>query len=137
MVIGTGTFVPGGRFAFPRSYINDFYVCRNGDTIAQTGAKFVVTDTFNPNLTATFVMLLQMFVWNTNTYTMDHVIVESYYQNTIGGDKFPLPYNLNYSIDPANGRSRLILGWSGFMTDPQKMSFPPQQADYWLPVPLP
>lgn len=137
MTIGAGTFLPQARFAFPRSFIYDFYVFRNGDTVVQTANKFVVTDTANPLLTATFVMALKFYAWTSNGWTMDHVIVESYYQNTPGGTQFALPYNLIFKLDPVTLKNSLYLGWSGLTSDPQLCHLPQQPSDYWLPKPLP
>lgn len=137
MTIGAGTFVPAARFGFPRSYIYDFHVFRNGDTIVQSANTFVVTDATNPNLTATFRIDPRFFVWSSNSWTLDYVLIDSYYQNFPGDTPHPLPYNLIYKVEQDTGRSALYLGWSGFLVDPQRFPLPAQPSDYWLPKPLP
>lgn len=136
MTIGAGSFNPGASFGFPRSYINDFYVYRNGDTVVQAGNKFIVTDAFNPALTATFELHPHFLPWSSNAWTLDHIIIQSYYQNTVGGVENPLPYNLIFYSDPLKRRNGLYLGWSGMLFDPQHFAIPAQTPGYWLPKPL-
>ena len=137
MTIGPGTWNPSKHFGFPRSYINDFYVYRNGDTVVQVGDQFIVTDAFNPNLTATFTLHPYFLDWSSKSFTLDSVLIESYYQNTPGGVENPLPYNLIFYVDPLTKRNGLYLGWSGMVFDPQHFSIPAQPNGYWLPRPLP
>lgn len=137
MTIGAGTFTPSPNFSFPRSYIVDFYVFRNGNTIVQTVNKFVVTDAFDPNLTATFVLHENFLPWSSNGFTLDFIVQESYYQTTPGGMQIPLPFNIDFYVSPLTRRSGLYLGWLGLKINPEHFDLEPQPPGYWLPPPLP
>jgi len=137
MTIGTGTFSPAAFFGFPRAYIYDFYLARNGDTIVQTGDVFKVTDGHDPNLTATFKIHPHFLAWSSKSFKIREIVIESYYQTSPGGTQLPLPYNLNYVIDSTRKRAGLLLGWLGLFADPQHFALEQQPPDYWLPKPLP
>lgn len=137
MTIGTGTFLPSGRFSFPRAYILDFYVYRNGNTVIQQGNKFIVTDAFNPQQKATFICHTNFLPWSSNGWTLDHIIVQSFYVTFTGGPEIPLPFNLDFQFNSTLKRNGLYLGWIDLKVDPQRFPLDPAPADYWLPKPLP
>lgn len=137
MPLPYGNYNKGGRFGFPRSYIDDFYVYRNGDTFTQSFNVITVHDVFPSLTTATFVIDNRFWLWTSNYWTMDHIIVDSHYNPNGLPPDLPLPFQLNYFVSPTTGRAGLFIDWTGTPTDPRKVIWPDQPGNYWLPEPLP
>jgi len=136
MTIGTGTFFPVGKFTQPRSYIVDFVFYRQGGTITRNLGRFTLHAP-SPDPTFAVVQLRNNFYfWNSNRWQLPYIVSESWYKAGGVGAEIPLPFNLNWQIDPTTGRSTIYYAYFGGFTDPQKFILPAQPSNYWLPPPL-
>jgi len=136
MTIGTGTFLPSAKFAFPRSYIYEIVIARYGDTITQSGMTFTI-HAVPPDLTTATIVFDSLFgIWSSNKRTLDYCVKEFYYQVGGVGTQNPLPFTLSYTLSPFTQRPCLRFEWSGGSPDFQRFALVPAPADYWLPRPL-
>jgi hypothetical protein len=97
MTIGVGTYSPGERFAFPRSYIAGVVNHSAGFTLTQ--ALNIFTLDFHPTYTSvyTWVFSPDFWFWSSNCYTLDHVVEECYYRDNPGDPPIPLNFGLRWS----------------------------------------
>lgn len=136
MTIGTGTFLPSAKFAFPRSYIYEIVIARYGDTITQSGMTFTI-HAIPPDPTIAIIVFDSLFgVWSSNKRTLDYCVKEFYY--LAGGlpPQNPLPFTLSYTLSPLTGRPCLQFEWSSGTPDFQRFALVSQPPNYWLPRPL-
>lgn len=131
---GTGVYVPGIDFHFPRSFITDVVIARNGTNVTQHDNVFdldllplspaIFRCTFHPNF----------WFWNSNDWTIDYVITESWYKPTGVGPEVPLNFLLTWSRYPAGTPSTLFWIPSSSFVDPQRFTLPPPPSNYWSPA---
>lgn len=100
MTIGTGTFLPGGRFAFPRSYIAGVTNYSAGFTLSQSLNVFTLD--FHPTYPSIYTWVFSLDFWflTTNYYTMDFIVQECYYKNFPGDSEHALDFTLRW-VRPA------------------------------------
>jgi len=135
--LGTGTFTPPGKFTFPRSYITDFVIYRQGTTVTRSVGAFTI-HAVPPDPTFAYVQMRNNFYfWNSNRWQLPYIISESWYKVGGVGAEIPLPFNLTYAYDATTQRPTLYFAFFGGFTDPERFILPPQPLNYWLPPPLP
>jgi len=136
MTIGAGIFVPPGKFTFPRSYVVDLVIYRQGTTITRSLGAFTI-HAAPPDPTFAYVQFRNNFYfWSSNRWQLDYIVSESWYKAGGVGAEIPLPFELDWAIDPVTLRSTIYYSFFGGKTDPQLFRLPPQPGDYWLPPPL-
>ena len=137
MTIGTGTFSPAGKFAFPRSYVYALKINRYGWTIARTGFRFVLTAHPFTNTIITLQISNSWGLWNSNGRTLDHIVDEFFLLQDGFPPEVPMNYWFKYAIDSTTLKPSVIFDWSAFPDDYQTFSLPGQPLNYWLPPPFP
>lgn len=133
MTIGNGVFTPQGQFAFPRSYLWGFSVRINLDGV-QDGRFFRFGTGAPGTQLFTIAWKLKAFTWNSNRYTLDYVIEQSFYQNLPDMTEHPMDYGLAYYA--AADTARPVLVFFPFnlpFVDDHFFALPPAPPDYWLP----
>lgn len=130
-IIGVGTYVPNGQYAFPRSYIRGFGIQIVAGTITQLGNGFVLS---NPPSPAVYAVIINdyFYNWSSNGYTLDHVIGESYYSPLGDGSYIPMPFLLQF-YNRTDERGSWIV-YSPFSSPGGVTWFelPPAPPGYWL-----
>lgn len=132
MTIGTGTFVPTGRYFFPRPYACDFIFYRNFGVLHQSGGSFLLNAP-SPDPTF-FVVELQpnLWDWTTAAYSLDHVVEQSWYKPGGVGPELPMYFTLSFIINTTTGRRELHYAPFGLTFDPVLFTLPPSPTGYWL-----
>jgi len=137
VTIGTITYSPSGRFAFPRSYVYGIAIGRYGDTITQVANEFTIHAVPPDPSFAVLRLDPRFWLWSSNRWTLDHVITDWYVD--IGGipPHVPLTGTLSWQTNHLLHRAMLRFDW--YITDPdyEFFSFYSQPLNYWLPKPLP
>ena len=136
MTIGTGTFAPQAKFAFPRSYIYELDIARYGNTLTQTSGRFTI---HAPPPDPTFAVIQfddNWFTWNSNARTLDHIVTEFWYKAGGVGPETPLNFTLGYRVRPTSKRPSLYFNWFSGTRDEQIFTLSTQPSNYWLPNPL-
>lgn len=134
MTLGTGTFYPGGRFAFPRSYIYGIWLSFNNTASVNWTDNRVTFSDSGGVVTGAIRFVPEFWSWSSNRYTMDYLIDESWYAIAPDPTEVPLPFALIYYIDPLNGRPYFVYQpFSTPGTGEFKHAAPPAPPGYWLP----
>jgi len=137
MTIGTGTFTPSARFAFPRSYMHDFVVYQNGDTIIETGGFFTIIPPGGDPTRGYFRVNPDWWPWSSRSWPLSSIITECYYKTSPTAPETPMPFQLHWTTSFLTPSGGLYFGWFGFESDPLPFFLQGAPADYWLPPPLP
>jgi hypothetical protein len=137
MTIGAGTFEPSGGFSFPRSYIYGLSLRLTGATsIVYVGNVLSCGLSAFPTTTLVWKFLPEFIPWNSNRYTLDHLMIEAYFFNTGVPGVFPLPYKLGTWFPPGAKKRYLYVIEPEFDgTGHHEFDLPGQPDDYWTPPP--
>lgn len=132
MTLGPVTGIPQNKFAMPRSYI--YGVWFSFDTGSVVNWSDNVADFIAPGGTVTgrVTFAPEVWVWSSNAYTLDYLVIESWYAVFPSPTENPLPFNLRLYFDPLNGRPYLLyepFGAAGSAAF--KHAMPPAPPDYW------
>lgn len=131
-----GTFFPNGRFTMPRSYVGAF-VLNVTAPVTQADNAIEFTDPLNPLVHFHIKIDRRFWDWSSNTWTLDHIVEESWYYVLPSPTTAPMPFSLSYFTYSTNAIPSL--GFQPFgITFPDYHPFPLPTAppDYWLP-PIP
>lgn len=131
-VIGAGSYSPGGRFAFPRSYIRGVAVQIVAGVINRVANVWTLQNPPDPTL-YTFVLDARFYQWNSNRWTLDYMVYESYYQPGGVGALVPMPFLLTYYINPANKSPYVIFSPFSSPGGLTYFDLPTAPGGYWLP----
>lgn len=133
---GSISYVPSGRFNFPRSYIYDIRVYVQHTVSHAYFADNIITVDYTPvpAFLATIKLRRNVYDWSSNCYTLDYLIEENWYVISAGGTEFVLPLQVGYasavqSIRPA---VNIVLDLG---VDIYTQTLPSQPSSYWLPPP--
>ena len=137
MTIGSGSFFPSARFAFPRSYVYEIVIARYGDTITQSGMTFTIHAVPPDPTVAIVVFNPRLGVWTSNRLTLDFCVSEFYALINGNPPQVPLNYTLSYTLSPLTGHGCLQFEWYIGTPDFQGFSLTKPGSPYWLPPPLP
>jgi len=133
-VIGVGSFFPSAGFTAPRSYFQGVTIQQ---TIWITSRVDNVITMVNPLVfwdTLVVVLNQKFYEWNSNSYTLDHMICECYFHNLLTDAKTPEAYFLYYGQQVGKTYYRLIFHPSGFDTvSGLEFDLPAGDPTYWLP----
>jgi len=91
--IGTGVFTPRGQFAFPRSYVRGIVFNIAGYTVTDHGNHYSWNE-IGGSVEFFIFLDLRFRAWNSNRWTLDHVVTEFYHTLTPGGTQFPDDFSL-------------------------------------------
>jgi hypothetical protein len=131
--IGTGVFIPSGRFATPRSYIRGIVFNIAGYTVFDDGDHWSWVENGG---SAVFVIVPdpRFHAWSSNRWTYDHMFVEFYHTLVPGGTKFPDDYSLRPHTHPVSGERYIEFRFGtvdfGALV---YMDMPPANLTYWFP----
>ncbi|HSS99947.1 MAG TPA: hypothetical protein VLK33_23090 [Terriglobales bacterium] len=131
MTIGTGTFLPWGRFSIPRSYVAGVVNYDAGFTLTQDVNKFALD--FHPTYTSVYhwTFSLKFWLWSSNVWTLDHIITESYYVNLPDPTQIPLNFGLYWQRSGSDNRPRLHFLPNLSAVSPRTVLLPTYPPGYW------
>lgn len=133
-VIGIGTFYPQGGFTFPRSYVSRFAFPSYWTLESHAGNQFVFNDfpVYNDRI---FVNLYQNFwAWNSNAYSLDHIVVDCYYHALPSTVDLPTPFSLTWVAGTTSTNATIVLLSPFFGSSLQFFALPAAPGNYWLPA---
>jgi hypothetical protein len=136
MTIGTATFHPNGRYAFPRSYVYGINIGRYGDTITAVDNVYTIHAVPPDPSVAIFVVDNRFWLWTSNRWTLDHIVAEAYVLVNNLPPKLPLDFTLSWVFDHTRHRAILQIEWFVTLPDFQYFALPAPPSNYWLPPPL-
>lgn len=131
MTIGTGTYSPSGRYAFPRSYIAGVTNFSAGFSLSQSLNVFTLD--FRPTFTSVYTWVFSLDFWflTTNCYTLDFVVEECYYQDPPNPVKNPLNFGLRWSRVTAPHHPLLLFAPNNNFTTPVPATINTIIPGYW------
>lgn len=132
-VIGAGTFNPNAGFSFPRSYV--FWVAFPSDWTLEshTDGQFVFNDFMFYNDRIYINLYHSFWAWNSNRYTLDHIVVDCYYHPLPSTVDTPTPFSLSYIAPTPTRKATIRLLSPFFGTGLQYFALPSPSVPYWLP----
>lgn len=136
MVLGAGTFIPSGQFAFPRSYLRGIWLSFDTPAIVNwTYNRVTFADSVTPVVTGAISIFYNAWAWSSNRYTVDHMVTESWYSFDNGVTKIPLPFALTWFLDSDFSTWLVYNPFSALGTGAFKHDMPAAPPSYWRPMP--
>jgi hypothetical protein len=130
---GNGNFSPSADFHFPRSFITDVVVFDNGVNYSQSGNIFTLDLAPSNPIVFTLAFQPNFWSWNSNDWTIDYVILDSYYKLTPSSPPVALDYSLRWGRSPAGTVSTLFLGLGPAPSGPHRVTLAGAPSSYWSP----
>lgn len=133
MTIGTGYFFPQGQFSVQRSYVTAVAFDQDLTLASHSGTTYKFNWMGITSVIFTWTFLPEFFPWSSNSYTLDHLIIESYIQEAPGFAIVPYDFRLWYW--PGTPTTPPGVKISPTVTDntPTFYNLPPRDQPYWLP----
>jgi len=134
VTLGVGTFFPQGQFAAPRSYYYGVWLSFDTGSVVNWTDNRADFQAPGGVVTGAVVFHERFWEWSSNKWTLDHMLVESWYAVAPSPTEIPLPYNLQFYTEPSLTRTYLLYepfgapGSAAF-----KHAMPPAPPDYWMP----
>jgi len=133
----TITNFPSPVWAFPRSYIRGFRIYGPYGPVIRIGNRFEATFTAGSYTNISVWEIYANFMdWNSNGYTLDHIIIDAYYTEPPSTFRNPLPSNCGFLTRQHDNFSWLNISYATVPWTGTHFDFPLelQPVDYWLPV---
>lgn len=133
---GYPTFTPSGGFAIPRSYFRYVRVHHYHTAyLTLDPVTLLIRYTDAPGFALHIVFREGFLIWNSNAYTLDHVLTAVYYDYPPISIHIPYTCTLGWEFDPAYHQDVLTVATDS----PEVFTYldagsPPRE--YWIPVPL-
>lgn len=130
----TPTFLPNGRFAFPRSYVQGLYVRHDPGAVTWDGEllTFIVAGT--PNALVKVYFDARFAAWSSNRWTLDFVVTHGTYEYPPAPSVFDLPFYVQF-MTPPGGKAPHLLIDAMYGSTYSFITLPLQPFYYWLPDP--
>lgn len=128
--------VPSPRFAFTRSYISQLGFYGSSNDIDQSGDQFTVWLNRTIGYGIVYVLYPNILPWNSNHYTLDHVVYDCWWIYNFDGVHHPQFYSINWwwRGTPELQTISIVEYAGGAMEKFYTLGNPP--STYWLPEPL-
>lgn len=138
MPLPMGSYVPGPRFAAPRSYWRGIRFNITGYVVTNVANVYFWTKIIDPNEVWTITLDNRFHMWNSNRWTLDFIITTFYYQIFPDPTRHDMPFELSFDYSPNNHSPYLSLRFdSTTFPDFHYFEFPPAPSGYWAPHWLP
>jgi hypothetical protein len=133
MTIGVGLYNPQGIFAFPRSYIQKIGFDAVFFPMLHGMPNFVFQPSESPEINLHVTIFDRFVPWSSNSYTLDHIITEAWYNYHPDMTEIPYPFRLVYVPAIDSTGSGLYFRKQGSFSSPVWFDLPPRDQPYWLP----
>jgi len=102
-------------------------------TLVNPGPNFIFNPVSEPPNFYHIYVLPEFWAWSSNSYTLDHIIIESF--AVFGADPTHVPYNFKLKYVPATPTTPAAVEIlpPGFTSTPIFYAMPPRTVPYWLP----
>lgn len=135
MTLGAGTFVPQGQFNFPRSYVAGVWLSFDTGSLVSWFTNRVTFLDPSHTVFGTILFAPEFWDWSSNVYSMDFLILESWYSFPPSPVEIPLPFRLIYYLDPLDNVPYFVYQpFSAIGTGAFKHLLPPAPPTYWRPT---
>jgi hypothetical protein len=132
-----GFYLPSNKFSFRRSYVYEIAIARYGDTVTHVNGRFTI-HAVPPDPTVLIIQTYPNFWnWNSNGYTLDHIVTECFALAGGVGPEIPINFTLQYGQHPTKHRAVLEFLWYTGSPDFEYFPLPVQPPHWWMPPPLP
>ncbi len=133
MPAGPATLVPHAKFHFTRSYLWGIDI-RVNTPVTNDGRFYHFHDGADPTRVFTVSVREKMWLWSSNHYTMDFIIEDSYFEDSVPPYFHLMDYRLDYDIILGDNKPRVtFFPFSIPFITPSLFAFPPAPPGYWLP----
>lgn len=134
MTLGAGTFYPSAKYSMPRSYVFGVWLSFDaGSSVVWSGNEVSFVDP-SGTVSGKISLLPEFFAWNSNVYTLDFLIIESWYSVAPSPTEIPLPFSLQPYRDPLDGKPYIVYAPFGITgSSAFKHALPPAPPSYWRP----
>lgn len=125
----------GGRWAFPRSYVHGFAQNWPADCVVTIDGpvwKLTLPPAYG-NVWKYMEFKANIYAWNSNCYTIDHLWENFYIQYEGSPPIAPEGVIIHYVTHPTT-KKRFLAFDVGFWTEWYYFTLPPSPPDYWLPT---
>ena len=131
MTIGVGAFYPSARFTIPRSYVAKVVNHSAGFLLTQTANTFTLD--FRPTYGSIYhwTFDIRWWLWSSNTWTLDHIITESYYLDPPYVTQVPLNFGLYWVRYAPDYLPQVQFAPNLSTSTPVQASFPTYPLSYW------
>ncbi len=134
MTIGVGTYAPFPKFRFIRSYIKGVVVRIDTPVFNYSDGLIEFRDGTNVNRWYRMQMRSGCWQWNSNAYSLDFVITESYFVTNPSPTQTAMPFRLEWYTSPVDKAPYLLITpYSLAFTNYRYVTLPPAPSGYWLP----
>jgi hypothetical protein len=132
---GIMTFVPGGQFNFPRSYVTKLKVSTNHVNVPSY-ADGLITWVHSPlDAVIAYTKLKDAFLpWSSNTYSLDWLVEYWYYQILPSPVEFEWGGSVRYAFDVTNECACVVIATEAADTD-YFYDLAPAPTGYWPTLP--
>jgi hypothetical protein len=137
VTIGVITYNPSGQFNLPRSYVYflRFYVQHSLSHVTKISpVEFTIDYTPVPSFVAHVRFLPEFMAWNSNVYSLDHIITDSYYDLS-GSVLNPLNLFVGWASSGQKIQSSINIVLD-LGVDVYEFPLDAPVVPYWLPPPI-
>jgi hypothetical protein len=129
---GLPSFIPGGQFAFPRSYVKGITVRHDGAFLSWDGELLQWIVAGPPDALVRVTFDSDFAPWSSNRWTLDHITTDATYEYPPNPTRYPLPYYIIWHY-PDDIFSPHILLDAMYGADYTDINLPVSSGGYWLP----
>ncbi len=132
---GIISYVPGGKFWFPRSYFTLLKVHTNHVNSVTYADGLITWGHVPPDAVIGYTKIRdQIIPWTSNTYSLDFVVEWWYYMILPSPTEYEWGGEVSYAFDPVVKQQCLIIATEAGDTD-YYFEVPPAPPDYWPHLP--
>jgi len=132
--IGTGFYNPGAGFAAPRSFYKAIKLGWVANSFSQNENVLFGGGSFIPPTRWVLHIDPKFWNWNSNGYTLDHIVCESYYERLLTFERFAAPFSVQFFVDTTTDLPGLLI--SNADAIPlyfNRFVLPAADGGYWIP----
>lgn len=124
---------PSPKFALPRSYITQLVIGTHGYDCTKTGNVFTCNSTYTPGQVEGYEIAPYVWPWSSNKYTLDYIVIDSWWTNTAEPWHHPNYYSLTYQWRGDPGKPVLYIFNPFLHPNDFVFDLPDAPSGYWLP----
>jgi len=129
----TGFFTPQAKFAFPRSYFYEIVVEDQAPTILRVGNNIHTIIDASVGYGIWYIINPKMWAWSSNRYTLDHVVLDCWWEYGFDGVHHPQDYGVAWNGEPLRLKTHILINNPFLTTNFARFPVDPQPSNYWTP----
>lgn len=131
--IGSVTFIPNARFAFPRSYVDQIRIDNLYTPFTHVRGFYTSTISAFPGNHAYLMIRDKFWDWSSNNFTLDYIVTQAYSVNDATLVEAPTNITVRYRPASPSLPSAIEITVTGFGAGLLDGGLPPRNVPYWLP----